>query len=108
MSDIKISKVTLKINENEFELSLEEIYNLKKFLNENYPEYIPSTPIIIKRYPQPWQPDWRCPLTGWPPDYYMWYSSTTTDVKNEPRKQPKFYVSEGKINEQYQKNNNQR
>ena len=79
MSDIKISKVTLKIGDNEFKLSLEEIYALKKFLNENYPEYIPSTP-IIERYPlypqQPWYPQ-----PGWWPDYYVWYSSTTTDAK---------------------------
>ena len=52
MSDIKISSIILKMNGEEVELSVDAAKDLKRLLNELFPEkeYIPFYP------PQPYQP----------------------------------------------------
>jgi len=68
MEQIKISKIELEIGKNKIALSLAEAHELKKILDDTFPDekivYVPGTPIYIERYPQPcWRP------------YDVWYGS---------------------------------
>jgi len=74
MSKLKINKLTIMTSQGkEVELSLEEANELFVQLKELFGEktvYIPSTPIIIDRYPRPW---WTDP----------WITYTTSDSSVE-------------------------
>ena len=69
-SDISINKVEIKIGKKVLALKLEEAKELKKILNETFPDIVQDfNPIIIKeyieKYPcQPyrpfWSPTWSC------------------------------------------------
>lgn len=70
MGKIAISKIEIQIGKNKMELSIEEAQELKKILNETFPEkefqFIPSTPVVI--YPscpqqRRWN-DWQVTWTG--------------------------------------------
>lgn len=84
MGQIKISKIELEVGENKFKLSLAEARELKKILDDTFPNkevvYIPSTPIYIDRYPQ-----YRWPYGTWHTYYAdnetLYLSNKTTQDK---------------------------
>ena len=74
MSNTEISKIVLTVGEKEFELSLKEAHELKKILNDTFPDkeiqFIPSTiptPIYIESPNHPYRP------------YEIWFGSTSSN-----------------------------
>lgn len=66
MSKIEVKTISLDVNDKKIELSLKEALELKKILNDTFPEketvYLPSAPIIIDRWEYPQRPYdiWYC------------------------------------------------
>ena len=77
MDKIAISKIEIQIGKNKFELSLEDAMQLKKILNETFPDE------VIRYIPTPYTPPlWiERPCKRWD-DWHITYYNTTNGVSD--------------------------